>query len=48
VNLLFFTALLLPPGSHKTGKLAFMPDEKNGKTSVSVRRWTPREVVEKE
>ena len=33
VNLLFFTAPLLPPGSHKTGKLAFKPEEKNGKTS---------------
>src|SRR5947209_9878535 len=33
VNLLFFTAPLLPSGSHKTGKLAFKPDEKNGKTS---------------
>src|SRR5437763_14322499 len=33
VNLLFFTAPLLPSGSHKTGKLAFKPDEKNGRTS---------------
>src|SRR5206468_8501425 len=33
VKLLFFTAPLLPPGSHKTGKLAFMPEEKNGKRS---------------
>lgn len=31
--LLFFTALLLPSGSHTTGKLAFKPEEKNGKTS---------------
>jgi hypothetical protein len=34
VNLLFFTALLLPSGSHKTGKLAFKLDEENGKTSL--------------
>ena len=34
VNLLFFTAPLLPSGSHKTGKLAFMPEEKSGRTSV--------------
>src|SRR4051812_10173925 len=33
VNLLFFPAPLLPPGSHQTGKLVFMPEEKNGKTS---------------
>jgi hypothetical protein len=33
VNLLFFTAPLLPSGSHKTGKLVFRPEEKNGKTS---------------
>jgi hypothetical protein len=32
VNLLLFTAPPLPFGSHKTGKLAFMPEEKNGKT----------------
>ena len=28
VNLLFFTAPLLPPKSHKPGKLALMPEEK--------------------
>jgi hypothetical protein len=33
VNLHFFTASLLPSGAHKTGKLAFAPEEKNGKTS---------------
>lgn len=27
VNLLFFTAALLPSGSHKTGKLAVRPDQ---------------------
>jgi hypothetical protein len=43
VNLLFFTAPLLPPGSHKTGKLAFKPEEKNGKTSQAV--WKQREIA---
>ncbi len=33
VNLLFFTALLLLSGSHKTGKLALRPEEKTGGTS---------------
>jgi len=28
VNLLFFTASLLPSGSHKAGKLALKPEEK--------------------
>jgi hypothetical protein len=32
--LLFFGAPLLPSGAHKTGKLAFKPKEKNGKTST--------------
>src|SRR5438270_13603116 len=40
VNLLFFTAPLLPPGPHKPGKLAFMPEEKNGKTSTCSSRLT--------
>src|SRR3954469_6586317 len=42
VNLLFFTAPLLPSGSHKTGKLAFKPDEKNGETSIGYRLVEPR------
>jgi hypothetical protein len=35
MNLLSFTASLLPSGSYKTGKLAFKPEEKNGRTLVS-------------
>ena len=33
VYLLFFTVMLLPPGSHKTGKLTFWLEEKYGRTS---------------
>src|SRR6478609_2940094 len=33
VNLLFFTALLLPSGAHETGKLALAPDQGDGGTS---------------
>ena len=36
VNLLFFTAPLLPSGSHKTGKLALRPDQSDGETSMPV------------
>src|SRR3954469_12976169 len=46
VNLLFFTAPLLPSGSHKTGKLAFKPDEKNGETSDAAAKdfgWDKRQ-----
>ncbi|AWV19921.1 MULTISPECIES: hypothetical protein [Methylobacteriaceae] len=33
MNLLFFTALLLPSGAHTTGKLALTPDQSDGGTS---------------
>ncbi|KAA0121474.1 hypothetical protein CIW48_22980, partial [Methylobacterium sp. P1-11] len=36
VNLPFFTALLLPSGSHTTGKLALTPDQSDGGTSEFV------------
>src|SRR6476469_7340199 len=41
VNLLFFTALLLPSGAHETGKLALTPDQGDGGMSVEVvgRDW---------
>ncbi|UMY16752.1 substrate-binding domain-containing protein [Methylobacterium organophilum] len=34
MNLLFFTALLLPSGSHETGKLALTQDQSDGGTSA--------------
>jgi hypothetical protein len=45
VNLLFFIGLLLPSGSHKLGKLALSPEEKNGGRSAPAPRLARKHAV---